>query len=117
MPAPYKLWSQVGNRFGQNSLDQLTNACTLPVAVTVHLPAPLAGAALDLPHEARHRQVGAVLDQNMEVIDGAVDLIQSASQVADNAADEGVQPHFHFRSDERPAVLGGGDDVRIELGE
>src|SRR6187549_2226317 len=64
MPAPYKLWGQVGRDFDQNSLDQLRNACTLPVAV--------AGALMPDAHVGYGLPIGGVLATRNAVIPYAV---------------------------------------------
>lgn len=64
MTAPYKLWGSPGEHFDQTSLDQLTNACSLPVAA--------AGALMPDAHVGYGLPIGGVLATRNSVVPYAV---------------------------------------------
>jgi tRNA-splicing ligase RtcB len=92
MPAPYKLWGQVGQDFDQNSLDQLTNACTLPVAV--------AGALMPDAHVGYGLPIGGVLATRNAIVPYAVGVdiaCRMKLTVLDIPPDDMAKPHVFDR--------------------
>src|SRR5690348_1855168 len=92
MPAPFKLWGQVGQDFDQNSLDQLTNACTLPVAV--------AGALMPDAHVGYGLPIGGVLATRNAVVPYAVGVdiaCRMKMTVLDIPPDDLAKPHIFDR--------------------
>ncbi len=63
-PAPYHLWGEVGVDFDHKSLDQMRNACSLPVAV--------AGAMMPDAHVGYGLPIGGVLATHNAIIPYAV---------------------------------------------
>ncbi|MCA9279288.1 MAG: RtcB family protein [Phycisphaeraceae bacterium] len=63
-PCPHRIWGEVGVDFDQNSLDQLRNACSLPVSV--------AGALMPDAHVGYGLPIGGVLATRDAVIPYAV---------------------------------------------
>jgi tRNA-splicing ligase RtcB len=92
MPAPYKLWGQVNQDFDQNSLDQLTNACTLPVAA--------AGALMPDAHVGYGLPIGGVLATRNAVVPYAVGVdiaCRMKLTVLDIPPDDMAKPHIFDR--------------------
>src|SRR5688572_4396132 len=77
---------------------------------------PFGGTAFYLLEHFGVRQVGAIANQQVNVVGHAVDCQKRATEVAKDAADEWVEALFPVWGDQVRAVLGAEDGMVVILG-
>jgi hypothetical protein len=78
---------------------------------------PFRGAAFDMLEHFGMRKIRTITNEQMDVVFDPVNSEKRATQIADDAADEGIEPVFEFGCDEWGAAFGAEHGVVEVLGK